>query len=125
MPMATQAMNNKIAAADPDGECWDVIGVPLDQGVDHTCVDYDVKLELGLSPKPGAKRAEVSDVKWGRIEHDAARLDGLAAAVENISSVVKKGKDQLAHEWQGESFDAFRTGIERVEQTLNDYAAAV
>src|SRR6266536_175509 len=125
MPMATQAMNNKIAAADPDGECWDVIGAPLDQGVDHTAVDYDSKLELNLNPKPGAKRQEVSDLRWGKIEHDAARLDGLAAAVENISSVVKKGKDQLAHEWKGKSFDAFRTAIEKVEQTLNDYANAV
>src|SRR6266511_5207561 len=125
MPMATQAMNNKVAAHDPDGECWEVIGAPLDQGVDHACVDYDGRLELNLNPKPGAKRQEVSDLRWGKIEHDAARLDGLAAAVENISSVVKKGKDQLAHGWKGESFDAFRAAIEKVEKTLDDYAAAV
>jgi uncharacterized protein YukE len=125
MPMATQAMNNKIAAADPDGDCWDTIGAPLDHGVDRTLVDYDAKIELNLNPKPGAKRAEVSDLRWGKITHDAARLDGLAAAIDNISSVVKKGKDQLSHEWKGKSFDAFRTAIEKVEQTLNDYSNAV
>jgi uncharacterized protein YukE len=125
MPMATQAMNNKIAAADPDGECWTFIGAPLDQGVDRTVPDYDGKLELNLNPKSGAKRAEISDLKWGKITHDAARLDGLAAAIDNISSVIKKGKDQLAHEWKGKSFDAFRTAIEKVEKTLNDYSAAI
>ncbi|HEV2780709.1 MAG TPA: hypothetical protein VGX25_15070 [Actinophytocola sp.] len=126
MPMATAAMNNAVAYADVDegSECWDVIGAPLDQGVDHTLVDYDNKLELNLQPKPGAKRQEVCDLRWGKIEKDAARLEGLAAAIENISSVVKKGKDQLAHEWKGESFDAFRASIEKVEQVLNEYAKA-
>src|SRR5919199_522466 len=84
MPNAVAAMNNAIAAVGDAGECWDIIGTPLDQGVDKTLPAYD-----------------------------------------NISAVVKKGKDQLAHDWKGKSFDAFRTAIERVEKTLNDYSAAV
>jgi uncharacterized protein YukE len=123
-PMAVAAMNNKVAATSDAGECWDVIGAPLDDGVNKTVPGYDSKLDLHLDPASPAKRGEISELKWGRIDKDAARLEGLAAAIENISSVVKKGKDQLAHDWKGESFDAFRGAMDKVEKTLNDYAAA-
>jgi uncharacterized protein YukE len=125
MPNAAAGMNNAVAAVGDTGECWDVIGTPLDEGVDKTVPGYDAKLELNLNPKSGAKREEVCCLHWGRIDKDVARLNGLAAAIDNISAVIKKGKDQLAHDWKGKSFDAFRAAVERVEKTLNDYSAAV
>ncbi|CRK59971.1 hypothetical protein [Alloactinosynnema sp. L-07] len=106
------------------GEAWDVIGEPLNRGVDETLPAYDAKLELNLRPKSGEKRQEVNELRWGKIKKDAAKIEGLGLAMENIASVIKKGKDQLAHDWKGESFEAFKTAIERVEKTLTDYAAA-
>src|SRR5256885_6689316 len=93
LPMAVAAMNNKVAATGDAGECWDVIGAPLDEGVTKTVPGYDAKLDLHLNPASGGKREEISGLRWGKIDKDAARLEGLAAAIENISSVVKKGRD--------------------------------
>src|SRR6266540_1235486 len=124
MPMAAAAMNNKVAAVSDAGECWDVIGAPLDEGVNKTLPGYDGKLDLHLNPASRSKRGEISELRWGKIDKDAARLEGLAAAIENISSVVKRGKEQLAHDWKGESFEAFKGAMDKVEKTLTDYANA-
>lgn len=124
-PNAVAAMNNAISAVGEDGDCWDTIGEPLDKPVEETLPAYDEKLSLNLSPSAGDKRLEVGGLCWGKIEKDAARLHGLAAAIDNISAVINKGKLTLSHDWKGESFDAFRVAIEKVEKTLSDYAAAV
>ncbi|GAA4429649.1 hypothetical protein GCM10023148_34150 [Actinokineospora soli] len=123
-PDAYQALVNKSVGAGTRGEAWDKIGDPMSEGVDRTIPAYDAKLELNLAPKTPEKRQEVNELRWGKIKKDAVRLEGLAAAMENISQVVKSGKDKLAHDWKGESFEAFKTAVDRVEKTLNDYAAA-
>ncbi|WP_436492347.1 hypothetical protein [Actinokineospora sp. HUAS TT18] len=121
---ALDALLNKSTSVGVYGEAWDVIGEPLNRGVDETLPAYDAKLELNLRPKSGEKRQEVNELRWGKIKKDAAKIEGLGLAIENIASVIKKGKDQLSHDWKGESFEAFKTAIERVEKTLTDYAAA-
>lgn len=123
-PTAADVFVSKHVGVGTDGEAWDVIGEPLNHGVEQTLPAYDAKLELNLRPKPGEKRAEVNEVRWGKIKKDAAKIDALGAAMENISTVIKQGKDQLAHDWKGESFEAFKVAVERIEKTLNDYAAA-
>ncbi|MCT2587398.1 hypothetical protein [Actinophytocola gossypii] len=125
LPDATSAMNEKVAAAGADGEAWDVIGAPLDHAVGEVAPEYGRKLELDLAPAPEDKRLEVAGLHWGRIGKDAARLHGLAAAIENVAGVVRAGRERLAHDWKGEAYDAFRTSIEKVERTLDDYAGAV
>jgi uncharacterized protein YukE len=125
LPNAVAAMNNAVAAVGDDGDGWDVIGDPLSKPIDEVLPAYDDKLDLKLNPKPGDKRREICGLVWGRINKDAARLNGLAAAIDNISSVIKSGKERLAHDWKGEAFDNFRQAVEKIETTLNDYAAAV
>lgn len=124
-PNAVAAMNQAVAAVSDGGDCWDVIGRPLDRPVGETLPAYDEKLTLGLAPSAADKRLEIAGLAWGKIEKDAARLTGLAAAVENVSAVVRSGKDRLAHDWKGPSFDAFRAAIEKLEKLLDDYSAAV
>ena len=125
LPNAVAAMNNAVAAVGEDGDSWEVIGEPLTDLVDGTVPDYDDRLDLKLDPSAGAKRAEICTLRWGKIEKDVARLKGLVAAVRNVSGVIRSGKDTIAHDWQGESFDAFRASIEKVEKTLDDYATAM
>jgi uncharacterized protein YukE len=115
MPDAVTAMSEALAAAGGAGDSWDVIGKPLDPSIEKAA-KYDASVP--------AKREELGELHWGRIEADVARLHGLAAAIDNVSSVVRKGKEALAHDWSGKSYDAFRAAIERVERTLNDYSAA-
>lgn len=124
-PAATSKMNNAIAAAgDGDGEAWDAIGAPLDEGVDRTIPAYADVFMLDLRPKPGDKRLEICDVRWGKIAKDAGRLNGLAGAMDEIARVIRKGKDQLAHDWKGESFESFKLAIDTVEKTLTEHAKA-
>ncbi|MDQ3786614.1 MAG: WXG100 family type VII secretion target [Actinomycetota bacterium] len=125
LPNAVAAMNNTVAAIGEDGDSWEIIGDPLTKAVDEVVPEYNDQLYLKLDPSPGAKRAEICTVRWGKIDKDIARLNGLAKAVENVSSVIKSGKETIAHDWKGESYDAFRAQIEKVEKTLNDYVTAV
>lgn len=126
LPNAVAAMNDAVAAVGEDGDSWEIIGGgPFSRLVDDVVPDYNEKLDLKLKPSAGDKRAEICTVRWGKIEKDIARLNGLVAAIRNISSVVKLGKDQIALDWKGEAFDAFRVSIEKVERTLNDYATAM
>jgi len=124
-PDAVAAMTAALSAAGDGGDCWDVIGKPLDDPVDRTLHAYDDKLSLNLLPSGTGKRLEIAGLHWGRIEKDIARLVGLADAVDAISKVVRSGRERLAHDWRGESYDAFRAVIEQVEKTLDDYSAAV
>jgi hypothetical protein len=126
LPNAVAAMNNAVAAVGEDGDSWEIIGGdPLTKLVDEVVPGYNDKLDLKLKPSPGDKRAQICTVRWGKIEKDIARLTGLVAAIRNVSSVVRSGKDQIALDWKGEAFDAFRVSIEKVERTLDDYATAV
>ncbi|MGH3879157.1 MAG: WXG100 family type VII secretion target, partial [Actinophytocola sp.] len=124
-PDAVAAMTAALSATGDGGDCWDVIGKPLDDPVDGTLHAYDDKLSLNLLPSGTGKRLEIAGLRWGRIEKDVARLVGLADAVDAISKVVRSGRERLAHDWRGEAHDAFRVAIEQVEKTLDDYSAAV
>ncbi|OLF15633.1 hypothetical protein [Actinophytocola xanthii] len=125
LPNAVSVMNNAVAAVGAEGDAWEVIGTQLDQPIDEVLPAYDKKLELGLDPSGGDKRLEICGLRWGPIGKDVARLNGLAAAIENIAGVIRSGKEQLAHDWKGEAYDAFRAAIEKVEKTLTDYSEAV
>ena len=125
LPNAVAAMNNAVAAVGEDGDSWELVGDPLTKVVDEVVPAYNEKLDLKLDPSAGKKRAEICTVRWGKIDKDIARLNGLVAAVRNVAAVIKSGKETIAHDWKGESYDAFRTQIEKVEKTLDDYAAAV
>ena len=85
-PDSVTAMDNMLNAVDVSGECEDVIGAPLEEGVTRTVPEYDRKLSFGLNPAAEDKRGEVEKLAWGRIEKDAARLNGLGAAMENKRS---------------------------------------
>lgn len=63
-------------------------------------LDQQVAAARKLDPGVGTKRRELAGLHWGRIGKDVARLRGLAAAIETLSAVA-------------------------VEQSLDDYAAAV
>jgi hypothetical protein len=123
-PDAVSAMNDAIAAVGDEGDAWEVVGEPMTEPVDEVAA-YGEKLRLRLNPSPGDKRQEVSGLAWGRIGKDVARLNGLAAAIEDISATVKKGKERLAVDWTGEEFDDFRVAIEKIERTLDEYSSAV
>jgi uncharacterized protein YukE len=125
LPNAVSAINNAVAAVGEDGDSWEVVGDPLTELVDGQAAGYDEKLDLKLDPPPGDKRAEICTVRWGKIYKDVARLNGLADAVESVSAAITSGKNVIAHDWKGESYDAFRTQLEKVEKTLNDYVTAV
>lgn len=125
LPNAVAAMNNAVAKVGEDGDSWEIIGDPLSKAVDEVVPAYDEKLHLKLDPSPGAKRAEICTVRWGKIDKDIARLNGLVAAVRNVAAVIKSGKETIAHDWKGESYDAFRAQIEKVEKALDDYVTAV
>ncbi|RZS37125.1 uncharacterized protein YukE [Herbihabitans rhizosphaerae] len=124
LPVATAVINNRLAKAVPRDECWDLIGPPLDPAI-KAITAFGEKFEFKLSPTPIVKRQEIERLFWGKLSHEADRLDGLAAAIENISLVTKKGKDQLADKWKGKSYDAFTGNVGRLEQVLNEYVRAV
>jgi uncharacterized protein YukE len=125
LPNAVAAMNNVVAAVGEDGDSWEIVGDPLTKVVDEVVPAYNEKLDLKLDPSAGDKRAEICTVRWGKIDKDIARLGGLVAAVRNVAAVIKSGKETIAHEWKGESYEAFRAQIEKVEKTLDDYATAM
>lgn len=125
LPNAVTAMNNAVAVVGEDGDSWEIVGDPLTDVIDGEATAYNEKLDLKLDPPPGGKRAEICTVRWGKIDRDIARLGGLVAAVRNVAAVIKSGKETIAYEWKGESYDAFRAQIEKVEKTLDDYATAM
>jgi len=124
MPAAPAILRDELAAAESSGHSRDLIGAPLDAGVNTTLPEYDTRLALNLAPKPDAKRHEVCHLPFGAIRRESARLRGLGLAIEHIAGVVRRGRDQLAHDWRGDSFDAFRAGAETLETTLNRFGAA-
>jgi uncharacterized protein YukE len=100
----------------------------INTAVAHTIPGYEEKLGFKLETSAHERHTRLGGLAFAKIEKDIARLNGLASAIENISSVVKAGKEQLAQDWAGESYDAFRANIENLEnleKTLNDYKAAV
>ncbi len=125
-PNAVPPIDNTGLEIDDSEHSKDIIGdEAINRAVEHTIPGYDEKLGLHLATSAHERHHRLGGLAFGKIAKDIARLRGLAAAIENISQVVKGGKDQLAQDWKGKSYDAFRTNIENLEKTLDDYRAAV
>ncbi|HEV7648042.1 MAG TPA: hypothetical protein VGP26_07770 [Actinophytocola sp.] len=125
-PSAVAPIDNADLSIDGDEHSKDIIGAePIDKAVEHTIPGYNDVLELKLATSAHDRHNRLGGLGFGRIEKDIARLHGLAAAVENISMVVRDGKERLAQDWKGDSYDAFRANIEKLETTLNDYKTGV
>jgi uncharacterized protein YukE len=125
-PDAVAAIDNADLSIDGEEQSKDIIGAePINKAVEHTIPAYNEVLDLKLATSAHDRHNRLGGLGFGRIEKDIARLRGLAAAIENIATVVRDGKDRLAQDWQGDSYDAFRANIEKLETTLDDYRSGV
>jgi uncharacterized protein YukE len=125
-PNAVAPVDNADLAISGDDHSKDIIGAEaINKAVEHTVPGYDEKLDLKLATSALERHSRLGGLAFGKIDKDVARLKGLAAAIENIALVVRDGKAQLAQDWKGDSYDAFRTNVEKLEKTLDDYRAAV
>ncbi|HEY0538136.1 MAG TPA: hypothetical protein VGD53_07195, partial [Actinoallomurus sp.] len=125
LPNAVPAVDNSVLGVAGDEHSKDLIGdEAINKAVEQTVPAYDDKLDLKLATSALERHSRLGGLGFGKINKDVARLHGLVAAIENISAVIKDGKERLAQDWKGESYDAFRANIENLEKTLNDYAVA-
>lgn len=108
-----------------DEQCWHVVGDPLDKPIRERVPDYYDKLELGDRRIAMTKRGEILDLFWGRIEQDAAALQGLNVALVNLSTMITNNVTAVRDQWSGESYDAFAVAMGKVATTLNTYATNV
>jgi uncharacterized protein YukE len=125
-PNAVPIIDNSDLDISGDEHSSQLIGdEAINSAVEQTIPGYEKILGFKLETSAHERHTRLGGLAFGKIEKDIARLKGLASAIENISSVVKAGKEQLAQDWAGESYDAFRANIDNLEKTLNDYQAAV
>lgn len=124
-PDAVDEMKRSLLEAEGTGECADDIGQPLDHGVDELLPEYDEKLRLKLSPKPGDKRKEIWGVHWGKIEREGARLSGLAAGLADIARCVREGADKIDGSWEGEAATHFQERSRQLVAHLAEYSASL
>ncbi|MCA1655663.1 MAG: WXG100 family type VII secretion target, partial [Pseudonocardiaceae bacterium] len=101
-----------------------VLGPRLNEAVRHLANGYLKRLELGPANKATDERAKILDLHWGRVEHDGARLRGLGAAMTNLAETLGANVTKLAEGWQGESYDAFKSAMDKVARTMSEYGAA-
>ncbi|MPZ86070.1 MAG: hypothetical protein GEV28_39155 [Actinophytocola sp.] len=126
LPDAAPAIDNSDIAIDGEEHSKDLIGdEAIDKAVGETIPAYEDVLGIKLATSAQERHSRLGGLAFGKISKDVAKLKGLAAAIGNISFVVKDGKERLAQDWKGESYDAFRANIEKLEKTLDDYKAAV
>jgi uncharacterized protein YukE len=125
-PNAVAPVDNADLAISGEDHSKDIIGAEaINKAVEHTVPGYDDKLDLKLATSALERHSRLGGLAFGKIAKDIARLKGLAAAIDNIALVVRDGKTQLAQDWKGDSYDAFRANIEKLEKTLDDYKTAV
>jgi uncharacterized protein YukE len=124
-PDAVDEMKRTLLDTAGTGDSSDEIGQPLDRGVDTLLPEYDEKLELRLQPKPGDKRTEISNVHWGKIEREGARLSGLAAGLTDIARCLKDGAAKIQDHWDGEAADAFQERVRQLVIGLTAYSASL
>ncbi|GAB1508514.1 DNA polymerase III subunit gamma/tau domain-containing protein [Actinophytocola sp. KF-1] len=98
-----------------------LLGPRLNEAVRHFANGYLEKLELGPADKATSERAKLLDLQWGRIEHDGAMLRGLGAALSNFAEVLGANVTRLGESWQGESYDAFKAAMAKVQGTIAAY----
>jgi uncharacterized protein YukE len=126
LPAAWEAFRNEADKKDStrNDQCWDVVGDPLDKPIKDVVPAYYEKLELGDKNIAMSKRGEILDLHWGRIEQDGAALNGLGLALENLSGAIDANVQEVAKQWSGESFDAFKAAMDKIRTTLDAYSAA-
>ncbi|MFJ8957742.1 WXG100 family type VII secretion target [Lentzea sp. NPDC102401] len=124
-PDAVDEMKRTLLDTAGTGDSSDEIGRPLDRGVETLLPEYDEKLELGLRPKPGEKRAEISGVHWGKVEREGARLSGLAAGLADIARCLKDGAAKIEDSWDGAAADAFQERVQQLVVGLTAYSASL
>lgn len=106
-----------------DDSCEEVIlGPRLNEAVRHFGNGYLKRLELGPENKATDERARLLDLRWGKIEHDAAMMEGLGAAIADLSTTLASGVANLGQSWKGDSYEAFRTALGKITTTLTAYA---
>ncbi|MGB3440161.1 MAG: hypothetical protein WBA97_15555 [Actinophytocola sp.] len=98
-----------------------LLGPRLNEAVRHFANGYLEKLELGPAHKATDERAKLLDLQWGRIEHDGAMLRGLGVALSNFATVFGTNVSELGKRWQGESYDAFKAAMDKVQRTMAAY----
>ncbi len=98
-----------------------LLGPRLNEAVRHFANGYLEKLELGPAHKATDERAKLLDLQWGRIEHDGALLQGLGIALENFAVVFGENVTKLGETWKGESYDAFKVSMDKVQRTIAAY----
>jgi uncharacterized protein YukE len=101
-----------------------ILGPRLNEAVRHLANGYLKRLELGPETKATDERAKLLDLHWGRIEHDGALLQGLGTAMTNFAETLGANVTTLAEKWKGESYDAFKTAIDKIQRSLTQYGEA-
>jgi uncharacterized protein YukE len=101
-----------------------ILGPRLNEAVRHWANGYLKRMNLGPDTKATDERAKLLDLHWGHVEHDGAQLQGLGAAMTNFAEVLGANVTKLAESWQGDSYNAFKTAIDKVQHKLAEYGAA-
>jgi uncharacterized protein YukE len=101
-----------------------ILGPRLNEAVRHWANGYLKHLELGPEHKATDERAKLLDLHWGRIEQDGALLQGLGTAMTNFAKVLGDNVLALQERWQGDSYNAFKAAIDKVQATLSAYGNA-
>jgi hypothetical protein len=101
-----------------------VLGPRLNEAVRHWANGYLKRLDLGPENKATTERAKLLDLHWGRIERDGEQLRGLGAALTGFAEVLGANVTTLAERWQGESYNAFKAAMDKVQRTLSEYGTA-
>lgn len=105
-----------------DDGCEEVIlGSKFNEAVREKANGYIGRLELDHEWATDT-RAKLLDLHWGKIEQDAALLEGLGEAIRTMSASLANGVSELSGYWKGESFDAFSTAMTSLQATLDEYA---
>ncbi|MFI7678829.1 hypothetical protein [Actinophytocola sp. NPDC049390] len=98
-----------------------LLGPRLNEAVRHFANGYLEKLELGPADKATSERAKLLDLQWGGIEHDGAMLRGLGIALSNFAEVLGANVTRLGESWRGDSYDAFKAAMAKVQSTIAAY----
>ena len=125
-PNATAIFDNAVAQVSDDGHSSDYLGHDLiTNSVNETIPAYDEVLDFKLITPAAERHERLGGLAFGKINKDIARLQALHLAIDNISATIRAGKEQLGQDWKGESYEAFKSHVEKIEKTLDAYSTAV
>jgi uncharacterized protein YukE len=101
-----------------------LLGPHLNDAVRHWATGYLRDLDLGPEHKAMDERAKLLDLHWGHLEHDGAMLRGLGVAMTNFAQVLGDNVGELGKSWKGDSFNAFKAAMDKVQRTVAEYGVA-